>query len=299
MGADFAYMGTRFIATEEANASAEYKQALVDSQAEDIVYTNLFTGVHGNYLRSSIVKAGLDPEALPVADKTKMNFGSGGNTKSKAWRDIWGSGQGVADIHEILPVSALVDRLESEYRRRKRTAGPATRQHSSKERDNEACFPCSSLLIAFAATAGAGGGPADRERHGRLAGTGAAAAEPARADPRRPHRSASASSASRPRQTRRKIDGSGKFLTPGLMDSHVHVSDAPAFRRCSDDPAIVALREAYLRQQPRSYLYFGVTQLLDLMAFAPRARDLREPTACDPICFTAAPPSCSTAIRRR
>ena len=115
MGADFAYMGTRFIATEEANASAEYKQALVDSQAEDIVYTNLFTGVHGNYLRSSIVNAGLDPDALPVADKTKMNFASGGNMKTKAWRDIWGSGQGVADIHEVLPVSALVDRLEAEY----------------------------------------------------------------------------------------------------------------------------------------------------------------------------------------
>jgi nitronate monooxygenase len=115
MGADFAYMGTRFIATEEANASDAYKQALVDSQADDIVYTNLFTGVHGNYLRSSIVNAGLDPDALPVADKSKMNFGSGGNTKSKAWRDIWGSGQGVADIHEVLPVSSLVERLATEY----------------------------------------------------------------------------------------------------------------------------------------------------------------------------------------
>src|SRR5262245_33245200 len=115
MGADFAYMGTRFIATEEANASDGYKHALVESGAADIVYTNLFTGVHGNYLRSSIVNAGLDPEALPVADKSKMNFGSGGNQKSKAWRDIWGSGQGVADIHEILPVSALVDRLATEY----------------------------------------------------------------------------------------------------------------------------------------------------------------------------------------
>jgi nitronate monooxygenase len=115
MGADFAYMGTRFIATEEANASAEYKQALVDSQAEDIIYTNLFTGIHGNYLRSSIVNAGLDPDALPTADKSKMNFGSGGNTKAKAWRDVWGSGQGVADIHEVLPVSALVERLATEY----------------------------------------------------------------------------------------------------------------------------------------------------------------------------------------
>jgi nitronate monooxygenase len=115
MGADFAYMGTRFIATEEANASDAYKQALVDSGADDIIYTNLFTGVHGNYVRSSIVSAGLDPDALPVADKSKMNFGSGGNQKSKAWRDIWGSGQGVADIHEIMSVAALVDRLETEY----------------------------------------------------------------------------------------------------------------------------------------------------------------------------------------
>ena len=116
MGADFAYMGTRFIATQESNATAEYKNALVDSSAEDIVYTNLFTGVHGNYLRSSIVAAGLDPDALPVADKTKMNFGSGGNQKTKAWRDIWGSGQGVADIHDVPTVAALVDRLEAEYR---------------------------------------------------------------------------------------------------------------------------------------------------------------------------------------
>jgi nitronate monooxygenase len=119
MGADFAYMGTRFIATHEANATDGYKQALIDSTAEDVIYTNLFTGVHGNYLRSSIVAAGLDPNALPVADKTKMNFGSAGNTKSKAWRDIWGSGQGVADIHEVLPVSELVDRLDAEYHQAK------------------------------------------------------------------------------------------------------------------------------------------------------------------------------------
>jgi nitronate monooxygenase len=116
MGADFAYMGTRFIATQESNASADYKNALVESSAEDIVYTNLFTGVHGNYLKSSIVAAGLDPDALPVADKSKMNFGSGGNQKAKAWRDIWGSGQGVADIHDVPTVSELVDRLEAEYR---------------------------------------------------------------------------------------------------------------------------------------------------------------------------------------
>jgi nitronate monooxygenase len=119
MGADFAYMGTRFIATQEANATAEYKQALVDSTAEDIVYTNLFTGVHGNYLRSSIVNAGLDPDSLPAADKSKMNFGSGGSSKSKAWRDIWGSGQGVADIHDVPSVAALVDRLEREYKEAK------------------------------------------------------------------------------------------------------------------------------------------------------------------------------------
>ena len=115
LGADLAYMGTRFIASQEANAVDAYKQSIVDSDAEDIVYTNLFTGVHGNYLRSSIVNAGLDPDALPEADKSKMNFGSGGEQKAKAWRDIWGSGQSVAGIHDIPPVSDLVDRLESEY----------------------------------------------------------------------------------------------------------------------------------------------------------------------------------------
>jgi len=115
LGADLAYMGTRFIASREANAGEGYKQAIVDSQAEDIIYTNLFTGVHGNYLRSSIVNAGLDPDALPEADKSKMNFGSGGEQKAKAWRDIWGSGQSVAGIHDVPTVSDLVDRLEAEY----------------------------------------------------------------------------------------------------------------------------------------------------------------------------------------
>jgi nitronate monooxygenase len=128
MGADLAYMGTRFIATQEANASDEYKNGLVASVAEDIVYTNLFTGVHGNYLRASIVNAGLDPENLPVADKSTMNFGSGGNTKAKAWRDIWGSGQSVANIHDVPSVAALVDRMESEYHQAKarldRESGP-------------------------------------------------------------------------------------------------------------------------------------------------------------------------------
>jgi nitronate monooxygenase len=116
MGADLAYMGTRFIATAEANANDEYKQAIVASEAEGITYTNLFTGVHGNYLRSSIEKAGLDPENLPVADKSKMNFGSGGNTKVKAWRDIWGAGQSCGPVHDVPTVATLVDRLESEYR---------------------------------------------------------------------------------------------------------------------------------------------------------------------------------------
>jgi nitronate monooxygenase len=116
MGADLAYMGTRFIATEEANASDEYKQAIVASEAEGITYTNLFTGVHGNYLRSSIEKAGLDPENLPVADKSKMNFGSGGNTKVKAWRDIWGAGQSSGPVKDVPKVADLVDRLEAEYR---------------------------------------------------------------------------------------------------------------------------------------------------------------------------------------
>lgn len=120
LGADLAYMGTRFIATEEANAPAAYKEALVEAASGgDIVYTNLFTGVHGNYLRSSIAAAGMDPDNLPVSDKTKMNFGSGGNTKQKAWRDIWGAGQGVGQIGDAPTVEELVSRLESEYRNAK------------------------------------------------------------------------------------------------------------------------------------------------------------------------------------
>lgn len=117
LGADLAYMGTRFIATREANAPAQYKDALIEAASGgDIVYTNLFTGVHGNYLRSSVVAAGLDPDDLPISDKSKMNFGSGGNTKAKAWRDIWGSGQGVGQIHDAPTVEELVSRLEAEYR---------------------------------------------------------------------------------------------------------------------------------------------------------------------------------------
>jgi len=115
LGADLAYFGTRFIATEEGNAPPEYKQMLIDSGAEDIVYTSLFSGVNGNYLRGSVAHAGLDPDHLPEADKTKMNFGTGGNTAAKAWRDIWSAGQSVSGIHDIEAVDALVARMEREY----------------------------------------------------------------------------------------------------------------------------------------------------------------------------------------
>ncbi len=116
LGADFAYLGTRFIATEEANADPEYKSMLEASAAEDIVYSSLFTGVHGNYLKPSIKNAGLDPDNLPDADKSSMNFGSGGNTDSKAWKDIWGSGQGIGNIKDSPSVAELVGRIESEYK---------------------------------------------------------------------------------------------------------------------------------------------------------------------------------------
>lgn len=112
MGADLAYMGTRFIATEEANALDGYKRMIVESKAADVVYTPYFTGVHGNYLRGSILAAGLDPDALPHADKTSMNFGS----SKKTWKDIWGAGQGVGAIDRVLPVHQLVAQLKDEYR---------------------------------------------------------------------------------------------------------------------------------------------------------------------------------------
>ncbi len=115
MGADMAYIGSAFIATKEANADQGYKQSLVDYAASDIVYTNLFTGVHGNYLRPSIEAAGLDPDNLPVSDPSKMNFGSGGSSKAKAWRDIWGCGQGINAIKSIDSAGELVARLEREY----------------------------------------------------------------------------------------------------------------------------------------------------------------------------------------
>ena len=112
MGADLAYVGSAFIATEEANASTAYKQAIVDGDADGIVYTNLITGVHGNYLKASLVAAGLDPEDLPESDPSSMNFASG---SSKAWRDIWGSGQGIGAVQEVVPAAVLVERLAREY----------------------------------------------------------------------------------------------------------------------------------------------------------------------------------------
>ncbi|MEM1192568.1 MAG: nitronate monooxygenase family protein [Pseudomonadota bacterium] len=116
MGADFGYIGSAFIAADEANASDGYKDAIVDYKAEDIVYTNLFTGVHGNYLKPSIEAAGMDPNNLPESDPSKMNFGSGGNQKTKAWKDIWGCGQGIGAVTERQTTAAMVERLANEYK---------------------------------------------------------------------------------------------------------------------------------------------------------------------------------------
>lgn len=119
MGADFAYIGSPFIATSEANADEGYKQGIVEGRAADIVYSDLFTGVHGNYLRGSIVAAGLDPDNLPKGDYKTMNFGQSSNgepTKAKAWRDIWGSGQGIGAVDKVEPVADRIDRMEREYR---------------------------------------------------------------------------------------------------------------------------------------------------------------------------------------
>ncbi len=118
LGADLAYIGSAFIATDEANADAAYKQGVVDGRAKDIVYSSLFTGVHGNYLRGSIVAAGLDPDALPEGDYKTMNFGQtngGEGSKAKAWRDIWGSGQGIGVIDSVEPVATRVARMQAEY----------------------------------------------------------------------------------------------------------------------------------------------------------------------------------------
>ena len=125
MGADFGYIGSAFIATEEARASAAYKQCIVDSNSDDIVLSNLFTGVHGNYLKPSIRNAGMDPDQLPESDPTKMNFG-GGDSAKKAWKDIWGCGQGIGAVKSVLPTAQLVARLRGELQAaRQRVAVPA------------------------------------------------------------------------------------------------------------------------------------------------------------------------------
>ncbi len=120
MGADFAYIGSAFIATEEARAVEGYKQMIVDSSSQDVIYTNYFSGVHGNYLKGSIANAGMDPDHLPEADPSKMDFGTsddGGNTgaSKKVWKDIWGCGQGIGAIKQVLPTADLVARLKAEY----------------------------------------------------------------------------------------------------------------------------------------------------------------------------------------
>jgi len=112
MGADVAYIGSRWLATKEANVSDAYRDAIVESSAADVIYTNLFTGVHGNYLKKSIVAAGLDPDNLPVSDKSKMSFGS---ASAKAWRDIWGAGQGVGLMEDVPTVAEMVERLQQQY----------------------------------------------------------------------------------------------------------------------------------------------------------------------------------------
>jgi len=126
IGADMAYIGTRFLATTEAHVMEEYKQMIVESGSDDVVYTNVFSGVRGNYLRGSVVRTGFDPDNLPEADKSKMNFGSGGDLKAKVWRDIWSAGQGVGNIHEVLPTGELVARMLREYEdTRRRLCGAA------------------------------------------------------------------------------------------------------------------------------------------------------------------------------
>ena len=123
-GADLAYIGSAFIATNEANAIEPYKQMIVESVADDIIYTNLFSGVHGNYLKPSVVRAGLDPENLPVGDPSKMNFATGAERR-KVWKDIWGSGQGIGAVKAIVPAAELVDRLAREYHAARKRIGAA------------------------------------------------------------------------------------------------------------------------------------------------------------------------------
>lgn len=131
MGADFAYMGSAFIACDEANAVDGYKDMIVECDSKDIIYSNLFTGVHGNYLAPSIAKAGLDPNDLPESDPSAMNFGSGGNQEAKAWKDIWGCGQGIGAVTKRMSTADFVDQLEREYNQaigslNKREAAPIT-----------------------------------------------------------------------------------------------------------------------------------------------------------------------------
>ena len=120
MGADLAYIGTRFIATQESEADDDYKNMLIQSAAKDVVYTNYFSGVHGNYLSPSVERAGMDPLNLPEADKTKMNFNSGGNASAKVWKDIYGSGQGINSIKDSPRVEDLVDVMKTEFQKAKR-----------------------------------------------------------------------------------------------------------------------------------------------------------------------------------
>jgi nitronate monooxygenase len=121
-GADLAYIGSAFIATEEANAQPAYKQMVVDSNASQIVLTNFITGVHGNYLRASLINGGLDPDNMPVADPSKMDF-SAGSSRPKAWKDIWGAGQGIGAVKQVIPAAELVARLQNEYRAARQRLG--------------------------------------------------------------------------------------------------------------------------------------------------------------------------------
>jgi len=125
MGADLAYMGTRFIATQEAAAVPQYKEMIVDSKASDIVYSNLFTGVHGSYLRGSVINAGMDPDNLPDGERSSLNYAKRSKEDAKAWRDIWGAGQGVGNIDDILPAFDLVLRMEAEYNEARQRLGLA------------------------------------------------------------------------------------------------------------------------------------------------------------------------------
>jgi nitronate monooxygenase len=135
MGADFAYIGSAFIATEEARANDAYKQAIVECNSDDIVYSSLFTGVHGNYLKPSIRAAGLDPDNLPESDPSKMNFGGGEGSKPKAWKEIWGCGQGIGAVNEVMPAAALIARLKREYEaaRQQLVAAPGAHRHTHAE----------------------------------------------------------------------------------------------------------------------------------------------------------------------